>query len=46
MNRIVDGEKIGLHDLLSFVNFVDSAALSKKSELLQEEDNTSRFDQP
>jgi hypothetical protein len=38
MNRIVDEEEIGLHDLLTFANFVDLATLSTKSELLQKED--------
>jgi hypothetical protein len=38
MKRIVDEEEIGLQDLLSFANLVDSAALSTKLELLQEED--------
>ena len=34
----MDEEEIGLHDLLSFANFDDSAALSTKSEVLHEED--------
>ena len=38
MKRIVDEEGIGLHDLLSFANFVDLTDLRTKSELLQEED--------
>jgi hypothetical protein len=39
MQRIVDEEEIGLHDLyMSFANFVDSAALSTKLDPLKEED--------
>jgi len=38
MKRIVDEDKIGLHDLLSFANFFDSAALRTQSKLLLEED--------
>ena len=39
MKRIVDEEESGLQDLLSFANFVDSAALNAKLELLREGDN-------
>ncbi len=38
MKRIVDEVEIGLQDLLSFANFVDSTALRTKWELLREED--------
>ena len=37
MKHIVGEEEIMLQDLLSFAKFADSAALSTKSELLQEE---------
>ena len=38
MKRIVYEEEIGLHDLVSFANFFDLAALRTKSELLPDED--------
>ena len=34
---MVEEDKIGLHDLMSFANFFDSAALRTKSKLLLEE---------